>query len=134
MMQTTTVGTVTKAGTTHPTAKHTWTLITGEAEITASQEGAVVAARREHHPVQTGPGGREAGDELWTPALITKDTTAGGVARVTDTVWMTNTSVEKEEGGELGGTEVETILMTTRLPQNLLESWNHWRNPSTFCW
>lgn len=96
MMQTTTAGTATKAGTTRQTAKPTWTLITGEAEITASRDGAVVVARRERHPVRTGPGGRAAEDEPWTPPLTTRDTTAGGAARATDTAWMTNTSMEKE--------------------------------------
>lgn len=100
MMQTTTAGTAAKAGTTCQTAKHTWTLSTGEAEITPSREGAVVVARRERHPVQTGPGGRAAEDEPWIPPLITKDTTAEGAALATDTAWMTNTSMEKEEEGE----------------------------------
>lgn len=99
-MPTTTVGTATKAGTTRQTAKDTWTPITGEGEITASQEGAVAVARRGHRPVQTGPGGRAAGDGPWTPALITKDTTAEGVALATDTAWMANTSGGKKEEEE----------------------------------
>lgn len=133
-MPTTTVGTVTKAGTTRPTAKGTWTLITGEGEITASPAGAVVVARRERHPARKGAGGRAAGVEPWTPAPIAKDTTAEGAAPATATAWMTNTSEEKEEEGERGGTGAETISTTTRLLRNLRESWSHWRNPSTFCW
>lgn len=102
MTPTTTVGTVTKTGTPRQTAKDTWTRITGEGEITESQEGAVVVARRERHPVQTGPGGRAAGDGPWTPALITKDTTAEDVALVTATAWMANMTEEKEKEEEEG--------------------------------
>lgn len=130
----TTAGTVMKAGTTPLTLKDTWTPNTGEGETTTREEEAAVGAKRERHPARTDPGGRVAGDEPWTPALTVRGTTAEDVALGTATAWRTSTSEGKEEEDEEEGIGAETSLMTTLHPQNLPESWSHWRNLSMFCW
>lgn len=134
MLTMTTAGTAAKAGTTSLTAKDTWTPNTGEGGTTTRQEGAVAGAGRGPHPAQTDPGGKVAGDGPWTPALTVRGTTAEDVAPGTATAWRTSTSEGKEEEEEEGGIGAGTSLMTTLRPQNLPESWSHWRNLSTFCW
>lgn len=131
MLTRTTAGTVTKAGTTLLTAKDTLTLNMEKDRTTTRKERAMVAARRELCQAQTEPGGRGAMDKTWTPALTGTSTTAKTAGPVAVTSWATILSEGKEEEGGIGA---GTILMTTLHPQNLPESWIHWRSPSMFCW
>lgn len=109
-------------------------LNTEEGGTTTREEGVVAGARREPRPARTDPGGRVSGEKPWTPVPTVRGTTAEDAALETTIAWRTSTSEGKEVEVEEEGIRAGIILMMTHHPQNLLESWTHWRNLSTFCW
>ena len=104
-----------------------------EGGTTTREEGVVAGAKRELHPARTDPGGRIGGGKPWTPVPTVRGTTAEDAALETTIAWTTSMSEGKEVEVEEEGIRAGIILMTTHHPQNLLESWSHWRNLSTFC-